>query len=438
MQNSAIVYTFDPPTSINSNVESEYYKAAIEQLIGIIQQLSHTRKMEEVVNIVRQAARNLTGADGATFVLRDGDQCYYVEENAIGPLWKGSRFSMTACISGWAMLNKKAAVIPDIYKDDRIPLDAYRPTFVKSLAMVPIRRENPIGAIGNYWASVHEVSDVELKILQALADTVSVAIENVQHYEQLQATIEELAASNNELNRFAWVASHDLQEPLRTIAMQLDMLQLRHGQELTCTSQEYVNRASQAAMRMRELIPDLLLHAQLEKKENFSPVSLEDAVYKATQNLHAMIEENNVKIRCDDLPWVLGNSKLLMLLFQNLFVNSIKFRAQDRKPEIIISYKQDENKSLICVRDNGIGIEPEYCEAVFELFYRMHPQDIYPGSGIGLATCRKIAKLHNGNVWLESKPGMGTQAFIQIPVYHAERDVVSSGGGYENLTRGGQ
>ena len=122
-----------------------------DRIVKTVQMLSLARSMERVMEIVRKEARELTGADGATFVLRDNGMCYYADEDAITPLWKGSRFPMNACISGWVMLNRKSVVIEDIYVDDRIPHDAYRPTFVKSLAMVPIRTVAPIGAIGTYW-----------------------------------------------------------------------------------------------------------------------------------------------------------------------------------------------------------------------------------------------------------------------------------------------
>src|SRR5881227_3603981 len=116
-------------------------------LLEVIQRLSQARDLATVQEIVRAAARRLTGADGATFVLRDGDRCHYADEDAIEPLWKGQRFPMEVCISGWAMLNRQSAVIEDIYADSRIPHDAYRPTFVKSLVMVPIRTLDPVGAI---------------------------------------------------------------------------------------------------------------------------------------------------------------------------------------------------------------------------------------------------------------------------------------------------
>jgi diguanylate cyclase (GGDEF)-like protein len=160
-------------------------------LVEVVQQLSFARDLGAVQQIVRQAARNLTGADGATFVLREHGKCYYADEDAIAPLWKGMRFPMEACISGWSMLHHEPAVIPDIYADDRIPADAYRPTFVKSLAMVPIRSADPIGAIGNYWATHHEPTDQEVQLLQALADTTAVAMENVRVYSELEQRVRE-------------------------------------------------------------------------------------------------------------------------------------------------------------------------------------------------------------------------------------------------------
>ncbi len=166
---------------------SELYAPAVQRLAGVISDLSQAHDMESITAIVREAARSLTGADGATFVLRDGDKCHYLEENAIGPLWKGQRFPMCACISGWVMSHRRVAVIEDIYQDPRIPEDAYRPTFVKSLVMVPINKAEPVGAIGNYWAVCRLPSDEEIIILQILADITGVAMENAEMRRKNQA-----------------------------------------------------------------------------------------------------------------------------------------------------------------------------------------------------------------------------------------------------------
>lgn len=181
--------TGQPSRPADTQTPSLWYAQAMEQLVEVVQRLSLARDLQAVMDIVRRAARQLTGADGASFVLRDGDKCFYAEEDAISPLWKGQRFPINTCISGWAMLNRRPAVIEDIYADSRIPADAYRPTFVHSLAMVPIRTLDPIGAIGNYWAAHYRPTSEQIKVLQALADTTAVALENVRIYEELDQRV---------------------------------------------------------------------------------------------------------------------------------------------------------------------------------------------------------------------------------------------------------
>ncbi len=180
---------------------SGQYTQAMERLLHAVQELSLARDLEQVQRIVRRTARELTGCDGATFVLRDGDKCFYADEDAIEPLWKGNRFPMPTCISGWAMLNRKTAVIPDIYADERIPHEAYRPTFVKSLVMVPIRTLAPIGAIGNYWAQPHQATADEVRLLQALADSTSIAMENLQVYGELEQRVRDRTAALERANQ---------------------------------------------------------------------------------------------------------------------------------------------------------------------------------------------------------------------------------------------
>jgi diguanylate cyclase (GGDEF)-like protein len=174
-----------------------------ELLIDVVQSLSLASDLDKIMRIVRTAARQLTGADGATFILRDGDHCFYADEDAIGPLWKSKRFPMETCISGWVMLHRVPVTIPDVYQDERIPVDAYRPTFVRSLAMVPIRTQSPLGAIGNYWATHYTPSASQLRLLQALADSTAVALESVRIREEMEESVrlrtEQLEAANRKL-----------------------------------------------------------------------------------------------------------------------------------------------------------------------------------------------------------------------------------------------
>lgn len=153
--------------------------AVMERLLQVVQHLSACHDLQSVMDIVRHSARELTGSDGATFVLSDGDNCYYAEEDAISPLWKGLRFPKDICISGWVMRNRQPTIVEDIFKDDRIPVDVYRKTFVRSLAMVPIRTNDPIGAIGCYWAQNRIPTPDQIQVLQVLADTAAIAMDNI-------------------------------------------------------------------------------------------------------------------------------------------------------------------------------------------------------------------------------------------------------------------
>lgn len=178
------------------------YARGMERLVRAVQELSLARSLPDIQRIVRTSARELTGCDGASFILRDNGQCYYADEDAIAPLWKGCRFPMEICVSGWAMLNADSAVIPDIYRDPRVPHEAYRPTFVKSMVMVPIRKLDPIGAIGNYWARERQPSEREVSLLQALADSTSIAMENVRVYAELEERVRDRTAALEKANEY--------------------------------------------------------------------------------------------------------------------------------------------------------------------------------------------------------------------------------------------
>src|SRR5688572_20979067 len=198
---------------------------ASERLVEVAQELSVARELDAIMDVVRRAARQLTGADGATFVLREGDTSFYAAEDAISPLWQGRRFPLSECISGWAMLHREPVAIEDIYSDQRIPHAAYRPTFVRSLVIVPIRTAEPVGAIGTYWAARHLASEGELKALSALANLTSLAMENVQLYAKLQTKIREAQNAVRARDDFLSVAAHELRTPLTAMLLQLQRLE---------------------------------------------------------------------------------------------------------------------------------------------------------------------------------------------------------------------
>jgi diguanylate cyclase (GGDEF)-like protein len=189
------------PLSLSTVSSTLTEQSAAELLIETVQALSLARDLEQIINIVRTAARRLTGADGASFILREGDNCFYADEDVVSPLWKGQRFPMESCVSGWVMLNRMPVTIPDIYQDPRIPTDAYRPTFVRSLAMVPIRTQSPVGAIGNYWATQYRPTEDQVRLLQALADSTAVAMENIRVREEMEDRVRVRTLQLEEANR---------------------------------------------------------------------------------------------------------------------------------------------------------------------------------------------------------------------------------------------
>lgn len=384
-----------------------------EQLIHIVQQLSLARDLPSVMAIVRSAARELTGADGATFVLRERDLCYYAEEDAIGPLWKGKRFPMTACISGWVMLNKQPAVIEDIFSDSRIPVDVYRPTFVKSLAMVPIRTTSPVGAIGNYWATRHKVRPEELRLLQALANSTSIAMENVQLYGELEQQVRErtaqLEAANEELEAFTYSVSHDLRAPLRHIDAFSNLLLENSGNQLDDASNDYVRRIHRAISRMGQLIDDLLKLSHIARAEiSKETVDLTQMAEEIVSELQAATPNRWIEFTIGKNISANGDSRLLRVALENLFSNAWKYTSKKPQACIDFSCKQRPTGQMIyTVQDNGAGFDMTYIEKLFGPFQRLHSDSEFPGTGVGLATVQRIIHKHGGKIWAKAVEGEG-------------------------------
>lgn len=388
----------------------------LDNLISVLCTLSQARDVSSITDIVRHAARRLSGADGATFILRDGGNCYYVDEDAIGPLWKGSKFPLNSCVSGWAMLHKSVVVIEDIFSDDRVPIEAYRPTFVKSMAMVPIRREDPLGAIGAYWATPHRATDSEIRALQALADSTSVAFENVTLYEELRRQLAALQKANQGLSRFAWMTTHDLREPIRTIVNYTEMMADECGDTLGSEQKRQMGATVGAAKRLYELVGSIMTLTGIRPPAKLQNLNLNDIVSEVEDSLHAFLNECGGQIRVGPLPSVRSDGPLVQQLLQNLIANGVKFRKPDTIPCVEISAGVKDQMVVVSVTDNGIGIPEKYHTFVFEHFKRVHPQQAYAGSGLGLTICKQIAELLGGEIWIEASGSEGTTVSFSLPI----------------------
>jgi light-regulated signal transduction histidine kinase (bacteriophytochrome) len=236
---------------------------------------------------------------------------------------------------------------------------------------------------------------------------------------EIEERARELARSNADLEQFAYVASHDLQEPLRAIVSYLQLLERRYGPQLDERAERYIGHAVDGGRRMQTLIGDLLTYSRVGRRDVVMvPVDLEAVLERVEASLHVAIEESGATISHDPLPTVIGDNTQLTQLFQNLLGNAIKFRGE-APPEIEISAErgidQQDNAWIFSVRDNGIGIAPEYRERVFVLFQRLHARDEYGGTGIGLAICKKIVERHGGTLWIDTAPGGGSTFRFTIP-----------------------
>jgi len=392
---------------------------ALEILLDSVKRLSLSRRIEEIVEIVRRAARRLGQADGATFVLRDGDQCHYVDEDAIGPLWRGKKFPMSACISGWAMLNKRPAVVPDIYADARIPVEAYRPTFVKSLVVVPIRADDPIGAIGLYWARGKETGEDEVALLQMLADATALAVENVQVYQGLERRVRERTASleavNKELEAFARSVSHDLRSPLAVIVGYSDLLADESRSALSKGDKAKARDIRAAAMRMNELIDDMLRLSQVIQREvEPKTVDLSALASEILRKLASAQPGRRVESRVEPGLRALGDPGLIRIALENLLSNAWKYTSHRECAHIQVGRSEGE-ASAFYVKDDGAGFEMENAHRLFKPFQRLHSADEFPGTGVGLATVSRVMEKHGGSIRAQAVKGKGATFFFELP-----------------------
>ncbi|HEX4334460.1 MAG TPA: ATP-binding protein [Polyangiaceae bacterium] len=427
----------------------------MERLVSVIQELSKARSVEAIQAIVRKAARELTGADGATFVLRDGDMCFYADEDAIEPLWKGQRFAMSACISGWVMLNGRPAVIEDIYADSRIPAVAYRPTFVKSLAMVPVCTTEPIAAIGNYWATRHSPTDSEVKLLQALANSTSVALENAGLYAELEETIRQRTAALEATTRaleertrvegalqraehqlrqsqkmeavgqLAGGIAHDFNNILSVILSFSSMAAegLKEGDPLRSDLEEIYKAGTRAAALTKRLLA-------FSRQQLLEPRILDvSAVARGMEMmLRRLIGENmQLELFTTATPFpVFADVSALEQVLMNLVVNARDAMPKGGKLTIEVTNVHlageytgshlgvnDGDYLMLAVSDTGVGMSKETQVRIFEPFFTT--KDKGKGTGLGLSTVYGIIKQSGGHVWVYSEPGEGTTFKIYLP-----------------------
>jgi light-regulated signal transduction histidine kinase (bacteriophytochrome) len=276
------------------------------------------------------------------------------------------------------------------------------PKFIQSrLAVVRDSAGAIVGTQGSFW-DASAWKRAERRLEQALVE--------------LRRLNEELTRSNADLQQFAYVASHDLQEPLRMVKNFTQLLARRYHDQLDSAAQEFIAFAVDGSTRMQQLIDELLAYSRVATQgKPLLEVDCEQVLKRALANLRARIDETGAQISHDALPPVRGDTGQLVQLFQNLVGNALKF-VRILPPRIQVGVRHAQGEWLFSIRDNGIGIDERHRERIFQIFQRLHTRDQYSGSGIGLAICKKIVERHGGRIWVDSQVGMGSTFYFTLPV----------------------
>ena len=288
--------------------------------------------------------------------------------------------------TGEAKILNRRIEMPALHRDGR--------EFPVEMTISAMRMEDNV----IFSAFIHDISD------------------RVEAKEELERTADELRRSNEELEQFAYIASHDLQEPLRMVASYTQLLERRYTGQLDDTAREFIGYAVDGAKRMQQFITGLLRYSRVGTEPRvLEGVNLQKVFEAAIANLRMVIEETRGKVEAGALPMVVGDSRQLTQLFQNLIGNALKFRKPDEPPRVEVQAEPDGDFWRISIRDHGIGLDPKFSERVFVIFQRLHSRDEYEGTGLGLAICKKIVERHGGRIWVESKEGEGATFFFTLP-----------------------
>lgn len=374
-----------------------------------------------VIQTICRAARNLAEADGACLILREGELVHYAHEDTVAPLWAGQKFPLTNCISGWSMLHRQRVVIEDIYSDDRIPIEYYRTTFVRSLAMQPIEPRNPIGAIGVYWRHNQRASERQLALLEKLASIAAVVLERTTLRQQLHDAQAEAEAKSNGKDAFLAMASHELRSPLNAILGWVAILRRPAADPAVLPrALEIIERNARAQAQLIEDLVDASRMAAGKLRMEAHSVDIESVVRASIDAAYPAAQSKRIEIDVDIDPTVGtigGDGARLQQVVRNLLSNAIKFTPDGGR--VCIRAERTNSHARITVIDNGIGISRAFLPHVFERFRQADGSHTnrQSGLGLGLAIARHIVEMHGGAIAAHSDgEGRGARFTVTLPI----------------------
>ena len=327
---------------------------------------------------------------------------------------RGDVASLEGTITNEAVLSRRARVIQGDLKD----LEQRYPNLIDypSVVLAPmIYRGELFGVLNARSSTLNAYTDRDAEMMSRVAAQITPTVANSLLYADILRAQDALARSNDDLEQFAYAASHDLQEPLRTVTSYMGLIRDRYGDKLDDTAREFIDFAVDGAERMRHLIDDLLEYSRVEMRgSSFEPVDCNRLAETVLGDLEQAILQCSATVECTSLPVVNGDAAQLARLLQNLISNALKFRDQEQ-PRVRVWAELQSQEWVFAVQDNGIGIAPEYHQNVFGMFTRLHSRSRYEGTGIGLALCSKIAQRHGGRIWVDSEVGEGSTFRFTIP-----------------------
>ena len=407
---------------------------AAEINLRISELLVNGQDMQEIVQLVIDGGRELTGATFGAFVVPKSDNLTFRLDSA----FSGKSSSNHVDLPMTGVNGLLAATIGDdeVIRLDDVRLDvryqnghpylnsADKKSSVVSYLAAPVRSRTKKILGGLYFTHPdpgHFTEEYEQLVLGLAAQT-AIAIDHAELFrsesiarQTAAKRSDQLVRANAELQQFAYVSSHDLQEPLRTVTQYLDLLRRRHGSKLDSQAQRYIEYASESASRMYSLLNDLLTYSRIGRLAAREKVSLQDVFDEVCEDLGAQIAEAKAKMIYSDLPTIFCERSKIRLVIENILTNALKFRSHTDLRCLISAERDESGIWTITIADNGIGISPEHHTIIFEVFEKLHDAERFPGTGIGLAICRKVMEQHGGRIWVQSTLGAGSQFRFSLP-----------------------
>ncbi|ELZ16127.1 multi-sensor signal transduction histidine kinase [Haloterrigena salina JCM 13891] len=331
-----------------------------------------------------------------------------------------ARSTLTESLAGATLESDDPIVVEDVAADERFDAHLTDNDVRSGVGATVGSIAEPWGVLVVYDGEPREFADHDVDFLESAATIIATALERQRYERQLGETVDELEASNERLEQFAYAASHDLQEPLRMVSSYLSLVENRYADDLDSDGEEFIAYAVDGADRMREMIEALLEYSRIDTQgEPFEPVDMDAVLEDVLTDLQMMIEESDAEIDADPLPRVRGDESQLRQLLQNLLSNAIEYSG-DEPPRVAVTARRCGRMWRFSVEDEGIGIDPDDADRIFRVFQRLHSREEYDGTGIGLALCRRIVERHGGEIWVESELGEGATFSFTLP--RAEAD----------------